>query len=171
VNNNQSASGGAGVQFPVYAYRSNPPGAPGQAPNVYGPHASTGRPNGPVAGGWFGGGGGGGAQDAYGGAGNGGDGGGGAGGYGGPGRDAFGDKLGSNGALGNMGTPNSGGGGGGTGDLHPADGGRASGFGGSGVCIVAYAGPALATGGTIDTTTRSGYTMHIFTGTGSLVYG
>lgn len=169
-NYGQGAAGGDGVQFPVYAYRSDPPGAPGQSPNVYGPHAGTGRPNGPVAGGWFGGGGGGGSHDAYGGAGGGGNGGGGAGGYGGPGRDAFGDKLGSNGALGNKGTPNSGGGGGGTADLHPADGGRASGSGGSGVCIIAYEGPAVATGGTIDTTTRAGYTMHIFTGGGSLVY-
>ena len=57
------------------------------------------------------------------------------------------------------GTTNTGGGGGG--------GGVPSGAGGSGIIIIAYQGPQRGVGGTVDTTSRPGYTLHKFTTTGT----
>ena len=57
------------------------------------------------------------------------------------------------------GTTNTGGGGGG--------GGVPSGAGGSGIIIIAYQGPQRGVGGTVDTTSRPGYTIHTFTTTGT----
>jgi hypothetical protein len=71
---------------------------------------------------------------------------------GGTGRNAPGTPS---GAAPSNGTTNTGGGGG------------SSGNGGSGIVIVRYVGPQRATGGTI--TTAGGYTVHVFTGSGSLV--
>jgi hypothetical protein len=144
--------GGIGFQYPQFSVLSG---------------ASGGKPTGTVSGGWFAGGGGGGAElTASNGqsGGNGGIGGGGAGGYG-----PYSNNVGSAGALGNPGFVNSGGGGGGTSDLHPADGGRATGSGGSGIVIVCYPGSTIkATGGnTISTSLRSGYVLHVFTASGT----
>jgi hypothetical protein len=47
---------------------------------------------------------------------------------------------------------------------------RNGGNGGSGVVIIAYKGPQRGIGGTIDTTSRPGYTLHIFTTTGSDIF-
>jgi len=66
---------------------------------------------------------------------------------------------------GGNGTANTGGGGGG-GTV-----GGSAGSGGSGVFIIAYTGSvAMATGGTIDTTSRAGYVLHIFNSSGSFVF-
>jgi hypothetical protein len=74
---------------------------------------------------------------------------------------------GGNGARGNAGpaqsgVSNTGGGGGGAG-ANQASGGN----GGSGVIIIAYRGPQRGIGGTVDTTSRPGYTLHRFTATGT----
>ena len=61
------------------------------------------------------------------------------------------------------GTANTGGGGGGAGGQSNA--GKTSGAGGSGVVIVRYFGPQIATGGTV--TSVNGYTIHTFTSTGT----
>ena len=42
-----------------------------------------------------------------------------------------------------------------------------SGAGGSGIIIIAYQGPQRGVGGTVDTTSRPGYTLHKFTTTGT----
>ena len=42
-----------------------------------------------------------------------------------------------------------------------------SGVGGSGIIIIAYQGPQRGVGGTVDTTSRPGYTLHKFTTTGT----
>ena len=80
-----------------------------------------------------------------------------AGGQGGGGQGKHGNNN-----NGTAGTANTGGGGGGGGTLS----GSVGGAGGSGIVIVAYKGPQRGIGGTIDTTTRSGYTLHKFTSTG-----
>lgn len=71
---------------------------------------------------------------------------------------------GGKGAAGSNGTANTGGGGGGGG------GGFAGGNGGSGIIIIAYQGPQRGLGGTVDTTSRPGYTLHKFTTTGSDIF-
>ena len=48
--------------------------------------------------------------------------------------------------------------------------GKAGGNGGSGIVIIAYKGPQRGKGGTVDTTSRSGYTLHKFTTVGSDVF-
>ena len=62
------------------------------------------------------------------------------------------------------GTTNTGGGGGGA---DAAAGATAGGSGGSGIVIIAYRGPQRGIGGTVDTTSRPGYTLHKFTATGT----
>jgi hypothetical protein len=57
------------------------------------------------------------------------------------------------------------GGGGGGGDTF--NGGTIGGNGGSGIIIIAYQGPQRGLGGTVDTTSRPGYTLHTFTTTGT----
>ena len=57
------------------------------------------------------------------------------------------------------------GGGGGAGDT--SGGGTIGGNGGSGIIIIAYQGPQRGVGGTVDTTSRPGYTLHTFTTTGT----
>ncbi len=42
--------------------------------------------------------------------------------------------------------------------------------GGSGICLIAYPGPPAARGGTVDTTSRPGWTIHAFTSTGTFVF-
>jgi hypothetical protein len=52
--------------------------------------------------------------------------------------------------------------------LHNVNGNAAKGFGASGIVIIAYRGSkAWATGGTIDSTSRPGWYLHIFTGSGT----
>ena len=63
---------------------------------------------------------------------------------------------------GSAGTVNTGGGGGGGGG-----GAGTGGAGGSGIIIIAYQGPQRGVGGTVDTTSRPGYTLHKFTTTGT----
>ena len=82
---------------------------------------------------------------------------GGAGGLGGGGAGASG--LNGTSAVANTG------GGGGAGDT--AGGGTIGGNGGSGIIIIAYQGPQRGLGGTVDTTSRPGYTLHTFTTTGT----
>ena len=152
---NSGGNGGAGLQYPEFAVLTG---------------TAAGNPTGNVSGGWFAGGGGGGSQVAPFVGGAGGIGGGGAGGYG-PSVAGYG----SDGLWGNPGIANSGGGGGGTSDLHPINGGASKGFGASGIVIIAYDGTQLngatpqawATGGTINTTARPGWYLHIFTGSGT----
>jgi hypothetical protein len=152
ASGNTGGNGGAGLQYPEFAVLTG---------------AAAGFPTGNVSGGWFAGGGGGGAQVAPDLGGAGGIGGGGAGGYGGTNYLA---AYGSAGLWGNPGVANSGGGGGGTSDLHPINGGASKGFGASGIVIIAYNSPTQkAAGGTIDTTTRSGWYLHIFTGSGTFI--
>jgi hypothetical protein len=63
---------------------------------------------------------------------------------------------------------NTGGGGGGTGDLHRFDNGNTVGIGGKGIVLIRYqASIALASGGTIDTTSSPGYVIHAFTDSGT----
>jgi hypothetical protein len=153
---NAGGDGGAGLQYSEFA--------------VLPSFAANGYPTGNVTGGWFAGGGGGGAQVGTSIGGAGGRGGGGAGGYG-----PYVAAYGSDGLWGNPGVINSGSGGGGTSDLHPVNGGASKGFGASGIVIIAYDGrqtngaapQAWATGGTIDTTTRPGWYLHVFTGSGT----
>ena len=95
---------------------------------------------------YAGGGGGGKYQEGTGGAGAGGAGGGGAGGKG---------------DHGSAGTANTGGGGGGGGKTGSTV--KNGGNGGSGIIIIAYKGPQRGEGGTIDITSRPGYTLHKFT--------
>lgn len=64
---------------------------------------------------------------------------------------------------GNNGTANTGGGG--SGSFNDAGAARTGGSGGSGIVIVAYPGPARATGGTISS--EGGFTFHRFTAVGS----
>lgn len=150
----KGGGGGDGLRYPEFAVNLG---------------SGNGFPNGIVTGGWFaGGGGGGGNGTAANGniGGPGGPGGGGAGGYG-----PYVNSTGATGSLGNPGIAYTGAGGGGTSDLHVIDGGRSTGFGGGGIVILSYAGALVrGTGGTIDTTTRPGYVMHIFTGGGAFVY-
>jgi len=79
---------------------------------------------------------------------------------------------GGNGTTGSTGTGAAGngtdglGGGGGGGGASTASSGR----GGSGVVIIAYKGPQRGIGGTIDTTSRPGYTLHKFTEVGSHIF-
>ena len=63
------------------------------------------------------------------------------------------------------GTDGLGGGGGGAGAASAT-----GGDGGSGVVIIAYKGPQRGTGGTIDTTSRPGYTLHKFTTSGPHIF-
>lgn len=121
---------------------------------------------------FWGGGGGGGAYSA---------GAGGNGGIGGGGGGAVGTTTGgaglNNGSAGGGGSPNSQtntpggnagantGGGGGGGSHYNAN--NKGGEGGSGIVVVAYRGPQRATGGTIDTTSRPGFTLHKYTSTGN----
>ena len=89
---------------------------------------------------------------------------GGSGGLGGGGR---GDNSFQDGATCEDGDPNTGGGGGAHSTNYPnIDTGRA-GDGGSGIVIIAYKGPQRGIGGTVDTTSRPGYTLHKFTTTGT----
>jgi len=70
--------------------------------------------------------------------------------------------------IGQSAKANTGGGGGGTGDLHQFDGGNNVGAGGNGIVLVSYQSVVTqATGGTIDTTSRSGWIIHAFTGNGT----
>ena len=64
-------------------------------------------------------------------------------------------------SSGTAGTPNTGGGGGGS--IFNTSGAP----GGSGIIIIAYQGPQRGLGGTVDTTSRPGYTLHTFTTTGT----
>ena len=96
----------------------------------------------------YAGGGGGGKWDA-------GSGGAGAGGAGGGGAGGKGDH-------GSAGTANTGGGGGG-GGMISGGASKNGGDGGSGIIILAYKGPQRGEGGTIDQTSRPGYTLHKFT--------
>ena len=73
---------------------------------------------------------------------------------------------GGKGAAGSNGTANTGGGGGG-GGMSGGVSGFAGGDGGSGIIIIAYQGPQRGVGGTVDTTSRPGYTLHKFTTTGT----
>ena len=66
------------------------------------------------------------------------------------------------GSNGTAGTTNTGGGGGGGGA-----GNTTGSNGGSGIIIIAYQGPQRGVGGTVDTTSRPGYTLHTFTTTGT----
>jgi hypothetical protein len=85
-------------------------------------------------------------------------GGGGAGGYGSYGPQRIGQNA----------LANTGGGGGGTGDLHPINSGNTVGSGGNGIVLIRYQSPsALATGGTIDTTSSPGWVIHAFTDSGT----
>ena len=68
------------------------------------------------------------------------------------------------GSPGGNGTANTGGGGGGA---QYAAGNVNGGNGGSGIIIIAYQGPQRGIGGTVDTTSRPGYTLHRFTTTGT----
>ena len=67
--------------------------------------------------------------------------------------------AGGGGGGGSRGLNNWGGGGGG--------GSGTGGAGGSGIIIIAYQGPQRGIGGTVDTTSRPGYTLHKFTTTGT----
>lgn len=79
---------------------------------------------------------------------------------GGAGNDSGGSTTGVNGTSNTGG----GGGGGGGGSSNPTAGGN----GGSGIVIIAYpTGTLTATGGTIDTSNRPGYTVHTFTSIGT----
>lgn len=149
ASGNAGGAGGVGLQYSEF-------------PVLTGTNA--GYPTGTLTAGWFaGGGGGGGLLNGAGSGGAGGIGGGGAGGYG-----PYGAAYGASGSWGNPGAVNSGGGGGGGSDLHNANGNAAAGFGASGIVIIAYRSPvALATGGTINTTARTGWYLHIFTGSGT----
>ena len=73
---------------------------------------------------------------------------------------------GGKGAAGSNGTANTGGGGGGGGMVSGVTG-HPGGSGGSGIVIIAYKGPQRGIGGTVDTTSRPGYTLHKFTTTGT----
>jgi hypothetical protein len=70
-------------------------------------------------------------------------------------------------AAGGNGGANTGGGGGGGSHYNATNKG---GEGGSGIVVVAYKGPQRATGGTIDTTSRPGFTLHRFTSTGNSTF-
>ena len=80
-----------------------------------------------------------------------------------------GGAAGGKGTDGSAATANTGGGGGG-GGMISGSAGKAGGNGGSGIVIIAYKGPQRGTGGTVDTTSRSGYTLHKFTTVGSDVF-
>ncbi len=71
---------------------------------------------------------------------------------------------GTNTVTGGSATANTGGGGGGSTNSNAANNGGA---GGSGIIIIAYRGPQRGIGGTVDTTSRPGYTLHKFTTTGT----
>jgi len=73
---------------------------------------------------------------------------------------------GGKGAAGSNGTANTGGGGGGGGMVGGITGNAGAG-GGSGIIIIAYQGPQRGIGGTVNTTSRPGYTLHTFTTTGT----
>ncbi len=75
-----------------------------------------------------------------------------------------GGGAGTSGANGVSGTVNTGGGGG-AGDASGE--GTTGGTGGSGIVIIAYQGSQIGIGGTVDTTSRPGYTLHRFTTTGT----
>ena len=60
------------------------------------------------------------------------------------------------------------GGGGGGGSHYNSN--NKGGEGGSGIVVVAYKGPQRATGGTIDTTSRPGFTLHKYTSTGNSTF-
>lgn len=79
-----------------------------------------------------------------------------------------GGGAGGNGINGTSAIANTGGGGG-AGDTSGAGGspGTTGGAGGSGIVIIAYQGPQRGIGGTVDTTSRPGYTLHRFTTTGT----
>ena len=70
-------------------------------------------------------------------------------------------------AAGGNGGANTGGGGGGGSHYNATNKG---GEGGSGIVVVAYKGPQRATGGTVDTTSRPGFTLHKFTSTGNSTF-
>jgi len=69
-------------------------------------------------------------------------------------------------AGGNGGANTGGGGGGGSHYNRTNKGGE----GGSGIVVVAYKGPQRATGGTVDTSSRPGFTLHKFTSTGNSTF-
>lgn len=85
---------------------------------------------------------------------------------------AGGINVGSNGSAGanapggNAGANTGSGGGGGSHYNSNNKGGE----GGSGIVVVAYKGPQRATGGTIDTTSRPGFTLHKYTSTGNSTF-
>jgi hypothetical protein len=91
-------------------------------------------------------------------------GGGGGGEYGGPGGIGGGGSGSGLGQNGQDGQPNTGGGGGGTAGYT----GEYGGGGGSGIVVIRYPGPQIATGGTI--TQVAGDTIHLFTSTGSFTF-
>jgi hypothetical protein len=91
-------------------------------------------------------------------------GGGGGGEYGGPGGIGGGGSGSNIGQNGQDGQPNTGGGGGGTAGYQ----GEYGGGGGSGIVVVRYPGPPIATGGTV--TQVAGDTIHLFTSTGSFTF-
>jgi len=109
---------------------------------------------------------------------------GGNGGIGGGGGGAVGTTTGgaglNNGSGGGGGSPNSQtntpggnagantGGGGGGGSHYNSN--NKGGEGGSGIVVVAYKGPQRATGGTVDTSSRPGFTLHKFTSTGNSTF-
>ena len=85
---------------------------------------------------------------------------------------AGGINVGSNGSAGNNAPggnagANTGSGGGGGSHYNSNNKG---GEGGSGIVVVAYKGPQRATGGTIDTTSRPGFTLHKYTSTGNSTF-
>jgi len=57
-----------------------------------------------------------------------------------------------------------------SGAANTGNGASGAGSGGSGVVIVAYPGPALASGGAVSTTSRAGYTVHTFSSSGTLQF-
>ena len=69
--------------------------------------------------------------------------------------------------VGGNGGTNTGGGGGGGSHYNATNKG---GEGGSGIVVVAYKGPQRATGGTIDTSSRPGFTLHKYTSTGNSTF-
>lgn len=86
------------------------------------------------------------------------------GGGGGPGGLGGGGNGGGASTTATPGTDGTGGGGGGLGS-------EPSTRGGNGIVIIAYLGPQIATGGTVNTTGRSGYTVHCFANSGTFVFG
>ena len=166
--------GGTGQYFPGGGGGAGSRG--GEGTSAYSAAGGDGIEN-PILGAtyYWGGGGGGGAYSA---------GAGGNGGIGGGGGGAVGSTTGgaglNNGAAGGGGSccswaqttggnggANTGGGGGGGSHYNRTNKG---GEGGSGIVVVAYKGPQRATGGTVDTSSRPGFTLHKYTSTGNSTF-